>query len=454
MRLYDLVIRGEQVFVAGQLRALDLGISGGRITAIAERASLRGSELFDAGSNIVAPGAIDIHVHFRDPGFTDMEDFAHGTAAAACGGVTCVCDMPNTNPATTTAARLVAKAAALERSAHVDFALWAGGNETHRLRSLAEAGAIGCKVFMVRRNEELFMVDDARLLDILAECARLGWLASVHVGDDGLANVEKQRLVAAGRNSPSDYLDWYRGLAPQVGLAKLLTLALHTGARVHVAHVSPYHPRCLDLIKAYRRLGAQVTTEIDPPALDHADLVRLGGLGLPFVLSSEEQSRNWQMLEADEIDILATDHSPHTLAEVERIKVNAWTGSTGFPAVETLLPIAFDAVLRRKLSLAGLIRAIAHRPAQLVGLAGKGRIEMGADADMVVLDPRAKSTISARSLHSKAAWTPFEGRQLRGRIKRTYVRGHLVAQDGEMVGGASVGAWIKRSAQLGAEAYP
>lgn len=413
------------------------------ITAVAVPGTIDAADHVDASGLLVAPGAIDMHVHFREPGFTDKEDFAHGTAAAACGGVTCVCDMPNTLPPTTTVQALVEKAETVASAAHVDFGLWAGGTDIESARLMAEGGAIGLKLYMVRaQSEELYVADDRTLVDLLQTACELDWPVCIHVGDDAIAAAERDAIRRAGGHGPEDYLNWLRGYAPLAGLVRVLAAAWNTGARVHIAHASLYDPSCFELIELFRARGAHVTVEVDPPALDFNDLDRLGPQALPFVLAPEEQLRQWQRLGEGMIDVLATDHSPH-LRQWQSTPTDIWSARTGFPAVETLLPLTVDAVLRDWLPLPRMAAALSKIPAQIMGLSQKGALAPGKDADFVLIDPDREWVVDEQRLHSKAGWSPFHGRRLRGIVRNTFLRGRLVAVDGDLVGLEPSGRWVR-----------
>lgn len=439
----QVVVRGGKVVLPGGIRQLDVGISEGMIAALADPGTVDADEIVDARDLLVIPGAIDMHVHFREPGLTENEDFSHGTAAAACGGVTCICDMPNTLPPTTDAARLIEKAGGVARTAYVDFGLWAGGIDTTKQAILAELGAVGLKLYMVRaQSDELYVPDDATLVDVLQTARELDWPICVHVGDEQLAAAERDAIRRRGGATPADYLEWYRGYAPLGGLVRVLGAAWQTGARVHIAHASPYDPRCFELIELFRCRGTAVTVEVDPPRLDLEDLARLGARALPFVLSKKEQLRQWQRIRDGVVDVLATDHSPHSPPPLAA-SADVWSLRTGFPAVETLLPLAFDAVLRERLSLGRMVELLSQTPARILRLPGKGDLSPGNDADFVLLDPARTWVVDERRLHSKSGWSPFHGMRLRGLVWKTFLRGRLIAEEGEVVDAEPSGRWLR-----------
>lgn len=434
----ELVLRGGKAVLASGVADLDIGISGGRISAIAERGALASDEAVDVEGKVLLPGAIDLHVHCREPGLTHKEDFAHATAAAACGGVTFICDMPNTNPPPVTEALLQEKIELVEDTAHVDWALWAGGTNVDEYRGMAERGAIGLKVYMIEPRSkldaystEIAYGNDETLLEALRASAEIGWPVSVHVENETLARAERKRLEDAGRRDPRAVYESFRGISSVEAMQRVLLFGAHTNVRLHVAHISLGSIAGLRLFRRSRAEGKKFTTEIPPPLLDLADLERLGAYAFPFILSDEEMREYWDALRDGTIDAIATDHAPHTREEKEIDDV--WRAPTGYPGVETSLPLMFDAVLRGELGLRRLVDLMARRPSEILQVEAKGDIAVGKDADIVVIDPEAEWTIDETRLHSKAGWSPYHGRRLRGRIVQTLLRGRLVASDGELV---------------------
>ena len=432
--------RGGTVVLPGGPRAADVAVADGAVLAVGAPGTLPADEVVDVSDRIVVPGAIDVHVHFRQPGFENKEDFASGSAGAVCGGVTTVCDMPNTHPPVTTADRFRAKRELVEGTSYCDFALWAGGTDLDQLAAMAALGAVGVKVYMNRSHRpddpyaaELSLPDGGTLSAILRTCARLGLPVAVHVTDHEREAQARAELSAMSTSDARLVVRSYRGEGVLAGLQRVLAAARETAGPVHIAHASLAPVAAIDMIEDARRAGVRVTAECGPPALLEDELESLGVYGVPFAFPAGEADFYWAALADGRIDLVATDHAPHTRADKDVGRENVWDAPPGYPGVETSLPLMIDAAVNGRLDWSRLVQLTSAAPARLCGLRGKGAIAPGADADLVVIDPNGSTTISADRLHSKAGWTPFEGLLLEGRITATYLRGRQVAADGDLV---------------------
>lgn len=432
------IIRGGRLLTAeAPPRLVDLVIEHGRVVAVvpAGTAEVAGPVLRADGLDI-APGGVDLHVHLRDPGLTHKETVETGTAAAAAGGITLVCDMPSTQPQVVTAARYQAKQRHWAGRAAVDYALWAGGTEPAALREMADLGAIGVKIYMATAPgfEQLYAPDATAVRRVLETSRALGWATSVHVGDQPRNDALQAELIRAGRRDPAAVLEVYRGPGNLAGLRTVLELAAQLAVPTHLAHLSAYGPQALAMYLAARANVPGLTAEVCFPALsEEEDLPQQGVYVLPTVADRQFRAQVMAALSTGDIPVIATDHAPHTRAEKERGRHDAWQAAPGYPALETSLPLAYDAMLRGALSPQRFVEATATAPAQIAGVTGKGRILTGADADLLLLDPGGDWTVDQSTMHSLVGWSPFHGRTLRGRLVATYLRGQLIAHQGQIV---------------------
>lgn len=410
----DVVVKGR-CYTGGRLVPQCIGIRDGKIAAIS--GSLDGDTVYDFGSKVVIPGAIDVHVHMRDPGATHKEDFMSGSLAALHGGVTCVLDMPNTKPPTTTAASLKEKLALAESRSFVDLGLFAGVQPGCDVESLAREGAIGFKLYMAGTTGDLAAVSLDDVADELKAVASTGKVLAVHAEDESLRG-------KGAESSLADHLKNRSNECETSAIRKLLGLRVE-GLRVHVCHVSARES--LPLLTQ----APNITSEVTPHHLLLDKDAKLGPLGKvnPPLRRREDRQALFAALKERRLDVIASDHAPHTIEEKEEDFDYA---PCGMPGVETMLPLMMQLVRERHITVADVVRRMCERPAELHGL-NKGRIEVGYDADLVVLDPIASREIKADNLHHKCAWTPYEGRS--GIFPRAvFLRGEIMIEDGSQIG--------------------
>ncbi|MCX6681092.1 MAG: dihydroorotase [Methanothrix sp.] len=386
-----MVVRNGRVFTAKGQMDIDIWIKDGHIAALG--GAHRAEERIDAKGMLVLPGAIDAHVHFRDPGPNYKEDWASGSGAAAAGGVTTVIDQPNTIPRTLDARSFAEKLDIARHRSLVDFCINGGPGNIDELAA-AGATAIG-EIFSYEHSDET-------LQKILVEIGRAGMLASLHA-EDGLIIKEKTAPLL-GQHDPEVYSE----ARPAAAEAESIEKALAWTNRLHICHLSS--AQGLERVRKAKKNGKRVTSEVTPHhlLLNIKDYKKQGSyLKMnPPLRSQADNDALWQGLSTGTIDILASDHAPHLPEEKEE---DIWEAPAGVPGVETMLPLMLFAVKRNLISLERLVDAMAFRPARIFGLTGKGSIETGKDADLVIVDPKSISQINADHLHSRADWTPFQG---------------------------------------------
>ncbi|MBQ0817962.1 MAG: dihydroorotase [Methyloceanibacter sp.] len=432
---FDIVFKGATLVNHTGEGEADLGIRGGRITAIGDISEGLADETIDATGLHILPGVIDTQVHFREPGMEHKEDLETGSRAAVLGGVTAVFEMPNTKPPTTSREALASKVAAATGRMHCDFAFFVGAthdnvDELDELELLP--GAAGVKVFAGSSTGNLLVDDEETLARVLANIRRR---ASFHSEDEARLN---DRMSLQREGDPSSHTEWRDPIAALVSTERLLRLATEAGKRIHILHVSTaaemgllalhkdvasveVTPQHLTLATpdAYDRLGTRA--QMNPPLRDRA-----------------HQEQLWWGLSQGVVDVLGSDHAPHTFDE----KSGSYPATpSGMPGVQTLVPVMLDHVNAGRLSLARFVDLTSAGPQRLFGIAGKGRIAVGYDADLTIVDLKAERVVEDAWLGSKCGWSPFTGQTFKGWPVGTVVRGRLAMWDGEL--GTADGAPVR-----------
>jgi allantoinase len=429
---YELVVRAPAALVDGAFRAAEIGIRGGRIAVVSD-GPLEGDEVVTlAPGEVLIPGIVDTHVHVNEPGRTEWEGFATATAAAAAGGVTTIVDMPlNSIPATTSVEALATKRAVARVA--VDTGFWGGAvpENLGSLRQLHEAGVFGFKAFLAPSGvDEFGHLDAAQLESALEEIAALGSLLIVHAEDPGV-------LDAHANGGGTDYHRFVESRPDEAeitAIERVIAGVRRTGARAHILHLSS--AAALPALRAARAEGLPITVETCPHYLTIAEEQIPDGATqfkcCPPIRDDANRDALWQALVDGDIDIVVTDHSPATVELKTRGEGDfglAWGGIAG---LQLGLAAVWTEARRRGIPLASVVGWMSRGPADLVRLAGKGRIAVGADADLVVFDPEAAFTVRKEELLHKNPVSAYDGRELHGVVRRTWVRGRAPG-DGQLL---------------------
>ena len=436
---FDLVIRGATVIGAGAEQRVDVAAADGMIAAVGPELEGPATEEVDASGLHLLPGVVDAHVHMNEPGRADWEGFQTGTRALAAGGATAAIDMPlNAHPPTVTAAAFDEKRRCLEAGALVDVALWGGliPGGIDAMDELAARGVVGFKAFMCSSGIDDFPgVDDLTLYDGMCRAAALGLPVAVHAESEAITSGLGQRARAAGRTAMADYLASRPPVAELQAIARAIALAGESGCSLHVVHVST--GRGVALVAEARARGVDVTCETCPHylVLSDEDAEALGNVAkcAPPLRSREECDSLWQALADGTLPMVASDHSPAPWElKSGEDAFDAWGGISGCQTLLTLL--LSEGHHARGLELELIARVTSGYVARRFRLPGKGLLEPGADADLVLVDLTASDALSAEALHYRHRHSPFVGRRLGARVIRTLVRGRTVFADGRIIG--------------------
>jgi dihydroorotase len=427
---FDLIIKGATVVNHDGTGERDIGIRGGRIAAIGNLGTGSTDETVDARGLHVLPGVIDTQVHFREPGLEHKEDLETGSRAAVAGGVTAVFEMPNTKPLTTSVETLADKVARARNRMFCDFAFYVGGTRENidaiPVLERLEAAA-GIKVFMGSSTGDLLVDDEASLDRIVAAISRR---AAFHAEDEARL---KARTSLRKPGDTASHPVWRDEQAALIATERLVRLAEKHRRRVHVLHVSTAEEMAF---LAEHKDWASV--EVTPHHLTLAApecYARLGTFAQmnPPVRDVRHREAIWAALANGIVDVLGSDHAPHTREEKGHAYPDSHSGMTG---VQTLVPVMLDHVNAGRLTIERFVDLTSHGPNRLFGICGKGRIAAGYDADLTIVDMKRRETITNDWIRSRCGWTPYDGVSVRGWPVGTFVRGKRVMWEGEIAGPA------------------
>lgn len=425
---YDLLLTNADVFTPGGLVRASLGIAGERIAAIGIDAPA--AEVIDCTGLTILPGVIDTQVHFREPGLTHKEDLESGSRAAVLGGIVGVFEMPNTNPNTDSAAALEDKLARAEGRMWCDHAFYVGathGNAADLAEIEMTPGCAGVKLFMGSSTGNLLVADDAGLARVLRSGRRR---VAIHAEDEPRLT---ERLAERVAGDPRSHPVWRDGESALRATKRAVAAARAAQRWVHILHIS--NPDELAFLADHKDIASAEATPNHLTLAAEDAYPRLGTRAQmnPPVRDAAARAGLWHWLGQGVVDVIGSDHAPHTLEE----KAREYPASpSGMPGVQTLLPIMMDHVAAGRLSLARLVDLTSAGAARLFGIVGHGRIAVGMTASLSVVDLAARWTIGAEWLASRAGWSPFTGMDVTGRPVGTIVRGRAVMWDGALLGAA------------------
>ena len=426
----DLIITGGDVVLPNSsIEKIDIGVKGTKVVELGNLSKKDCEKKIVINNLIVLPGAIDTQVHFREPGLTHKEDIMNGTKGAILGGITSIFEMPNTNPSTTTKAALNEKLLIAQKNAYCNYSFFVGAAKENieNLKNLERLpGCCGVKIFMGSSTGDLLVEDDDSLRKILASGSRR---VAVHSEDEYRLR-ERKHLVEDPKANVSSHPFWRDSQTAIRSTERLLKIAQETNRKIHILHISTKDE--ILILKKYKNFS---TCEVTPQHLFfHAPdcYENLGSLAQmnPPIRDKSHNIGLWKGIEEKIVDVIGSDHAPHTLEEKKKKYPNCPSGMTG---VQTILPIMLNFVNKKKLGINDLVRLLCYNPAKIYNMKYKGEIKIGNDADFSIIDLNKEFTITNEWIASKSGWTPYDGLKIKGLPVFTVVNGKIVMQDSEIV---------------------
>jgi allantoinase len=441
----DIVIKNGVIVLPSGITQSSIVIDDGKIVGIMKSSEPNADQIIDARGKMVLPGMIDMHVHLRDPGFPERENFESGTRAAAAGGVTTVIDMPNTVPATVTLEAFKEKQAIAKKKSLVDFGFIGGAGEVPKedIIALTDAGATGFKSFLIARFKEL-AASDYTLFKHMQLLGELDRPLMVHAENGNMVDKFMEEAVASGRTDPMAHCDFRPDICEIEAVMRTITLAAETDVHLHICHMSA--GGSVDILEWAQTMNQMVTGETSTNYLlfTKETMQERGPYAKvdPPLRTKDDQVRLWEALNYGIIDVIASDHAPYTKEEKEMGWNNIYNAPSGGVVIETTLPLMLDAVNNDKIDLERLVDVFSTNPAQMNGLyPKKGDIVLGADADIVICDMDKQFQIKGENLHTLQKITPYEDIQGKGMPVMTLVRGKVIFEDEQVAGKPGYGVF-------------
>ncbi|KPV62372.1 MAG: dihydroorotase [Candidatus Bathyarchaeota archaeon BA2] len=441
----DTVLYNTKVYTHGRLIEAGLAVDEGRIFKIAKETNLPpASAKLDLKGNVTLPGLIDSHVHLRNQQLAYKEDFFTGTAAAAAGGITLTIDMPNNKPVTMDSKSLRERMKLAEKRVVVNVAFYSAfPKDLEEVSSIVEEGAVAFKLYMSQEIGGLDVDDDDMLLHAFKDVGKMGAPIAVHAEDREMLENMRRKMEKAGRKDVEAYVKAHPPQAEIKATKRIIQLTKKSSAHLHFCHVSS--AVALNAILKAKNTGYPFTCEVTPHHLlmSSEHLKRYGTLALadPPLGNKDDVKALWIALKHGSIDTLASDHAPHTMEEKEVESV--WDAEPGIPGLETMLPLLLAQVNDGHLTMADLVKLTSEKPAQIFDLRGRGSLNAGNCADIVVVDMNQEYKIDSSRFYSKAKYSPFDSWKVKGKPVKTFVNGQLVMDEGEIVAKPGTGQIVR-----------
>lgn len=442
----DLAVVNARILTEQGLIDGGLAIDEGRICYIGKESNLPHADItVNAANRIILPGLIDVHTHLRDLQLAYKEDFFTGTCAALAGGFTTILDMPNTIPPTNSQSSLHVKKTVAANTTVANLGFYSGIPATDvEFKTLAADGIVGFKLFLNKPCGERDLTDDETLLHLFTLVHEVDSIIAIHAESRRLVEQLEKINQRSKNNDALSHLRTHPPKAELTAVNRVLRLVTLSGVQTHFCHIST--SSAMDLISNAKKI-ASVTSEVTPHHLylSRIDATRCGGVAVmdPPLRDAIEPQRLWIDLMHGRVDIIASDHAPHTIEE--KTRENIWEVPPGIPGLETTLPLLLTSVVARQMSLNQVVKFLAHNPAKIFKLTGKGYLRTGYDADFIILDLKIKYTLQPSKFLSKAKYSPFSGRQVTGKAVKIFVNGEMAMDDGELIVKPGSGKILHRS---------
>lgn len=443
--MFDLLIKNISIVKNNEVFIGDVGVNNEKISAIINTEAdsqldiLASKSVIDGTGQFLFPGVVDSHVHLNDPGFTWREDFLHGTESAAIGGVTTIVDMPLQNePALTNKDIFLSKKEHLFNKSYIDYGFW-GGLVSYNLNNLEElnnCGVLAFKCFFAPVSADYTSLDTGKIREAMKIIKSFNGLAAFHCEDYSIIKYEEEKAISKNRVSAKDFLNTRPVIAELLAVRAIISLAEEIGTKVHICHVS--HPLVAEEIKLAKKAGVKITAETCPHylAFNEDDLINKGTIlkCAPPLRSKEDSNRLWDYVIDGTIDIISSDHSPCTIEEKQSNGndfLKAWGGISG---IQTAMQVLFsEAIVKRNLSPSLLAKVLSSNAADIFSLTAKGSIEIGKDADFVIVNPEKQWSITSESLHYLNKISGFVGLKGIGCPVTTILRGNIICNNGTVL---------------------
>ena len=423
---YNLIIKNGSCYIGGKLIQTDLALSSNKIKKIG-KVDLNSSKVIDASNKLIFPGIIDTQVHFREPGSTDAEDLESGSRAAVLGGVTSLFEMPNTNPPTANLVEFEKKLQLAKDRMHSNYAFYFGATpeNTSQLSQLKNLkGCCGIKLFAGSSTGNLLVDKEADIEKVISKADRI---VSIHSEDEEILNLRKKFIKKGDVHS---HPEWRNSETAMSSTRRVVKIAERYNKKIHVLHVTTKEE--VDFLAMHKK---NVTFETTPQHLtlyapDCYDKLGTYAQMNPPLRTKDHYDRLWTAIKNNIVDVLGSDHAPHTKENKQKEYPNS---PSGMPGVQTIFPVMLDHVNNGKLALEQLIKLMCENPCKIFGIKNKGYIKEGFDADLTITDMNKEVTIKNEMIASKCGWTPFNNHKVKGFPVGTIVNGNLVMSDGKVI---------------------